>query len=103
MKTIKELFAWMDKQIEAYEIQNTPLDTRDKYYVCIAGSTDSGIHIYNIDHLYDELMRFFGEHLDISLFVEPCINDMTMEKHYFMYKGCKFFGLAAKGEYDARK
>ena len=86
--TRKEICAWMDKQIKAEKIRQTPLYEDDPFRICIAGPLDKEIHIYQIDNLCEEL--------DISYEVEEHSEDY--DRHYFMYKDYKFFGLVSKEE-----
>lgn len=80
----EKAYAWMDKQIEACNIQNMPLDPKDPFYICIAGTYGGNtIHVYNIDNLC--------KIINVKYKFEP--HDSEYNSHYFMYKGYKFFGL----------
>lgn len=82
----EEVYHWMDRQIEAAEIQNIPVSNANPYYIRIAGNIPQEIHIYGIDNLCKEL--------NIHWNVENHSNEF--ERHYFMYRGYKFFGLVEK-------
>ena len=86
--TREAIYSWMDKQIEAAELQNIPVDIENPFYILNASSTPGKIHVYNIDNLCKELNQPFipEEHSDQLI----C--------HYFMYNGYKFFGLIDKEE-----
>lgn len=90
--TREEIYAWMDKQIEAVEILNTPLDKEDPFYICVAGSGEKSVHIYHIDTLCEELNQVWN----IEYHDEEC------DSHYFMYKGYKFFGLSRRKTHDRK-
>lgn len=92
MKTEKEIYAWMDKQIEATEIRCTPLDKDDPFNICIAGS-DKKIHVYGIDDLCKKL--------NIPWKVKDFSDDSV--EYYFVYKGYTFFGLVNKEKTDEGK
>lgn len=79
----EKAYAWMDKQIEACNIQDMPLDFKDPFFVCVAGDCGNRIHVYNIDNLCNII--------NVKYKSEPHDSDYT--RHYFMYKGYKFFGL----------
>lgn len=97
-KTTKQIYAWMDKQIRAMQIMNTPLNTpldkKDPFNVCIAGAiSEIEIQIYGIDRLCKEL--------NIAWNVEDW--DDKYAEYYFMYRGYKFFGLVKKEETNEGK
>lgn len=87
--TREEIYNWMDNQIKAEEIRREPADKEDPFYICVAGTeTDKCVHIYHIDTLCKELDILYEE--------EPHSDEF--DRHYFMYKDYKFFGLVEKGE-----
>lgn len=83
-----EIFDWMDKQIVACDIQATPLDFNDPFYIKNASDTGNAIHVYGIDNLCKKLNMPFR--------VEE--HDKHSMCHYFIYKNHKFFGLVHKEE-----
>ena len=84
--TREKIYEWMDKQIEAMNIHNTPLRKDDPWYVCTAGIHEKEVHVCGIDTLCKELDQPWN--------VAPHDDDYV--QHYFMYKGYKFFGLVDK-------
>ena len=84
--TRKQIYAWMDAQIRAVEIINTPLFKDDYFRVCIAGAYAKKVHVYNIDELCTLLHKPWR--------VEAW--DGRKDTHYFKYRGYKFFGLVDK-------
>ena len=91
--TKKMIYSWMNKQIEAMNIHNTPLLKDDPYYICTAGIHKDEIQVYGIDTLCQELNEPWN--------VAP--HDDNYVQHYIMYKGYKFFGLVNKEKNDERK
>lgn len=99
--TREEIYAWMDKQIEACDTQNIPLIEEKPFFVCNASGyiqqAEEGkrVHVYGIHHLYN-MLRELGQ--PVEVFVVD--RSDGYETHYFMYKGYKFFGLINKGGED---
>lgn len=96
-----EIYAWMDKQIEACDAQGSPLIEEKPFFVCNASGyshvVDDGkyVHVYGIQHLY-KMLRELEQ--PVEVFVVDRSDEF--ETHYFMYKGYKFFGLLHKGGED---
>lgn len=89
--TKQDALKWMDKQIIACNIQNTPLDPENPFFVNnAAGWKGNSVHVYRID----ELCKLLSMKYD----VEP--NDVENDIHYFIYKGYKFYGLVEKNKME---
>ena len=84
----EKAYAWMDKQIEACNIQNMPFDHKDSFFIRNASATGSRVHVYNVDNLCNVI--------GVEYTVEPHSDEYN--SHYFMYKGYKFFGLVERYE-----
>ena len=85
--TRQDIYDWMDKQIQAYELQRLVPNEDDEFYICCAGANrDKGIHVYGIDHLCEEL--------DVGYFTR--FWDGKFDEHYIVYKDYTFFGLVEK-------
>jgi len=85
----QKLLKWLDSQIEATKLINTPFDEEDRFYIMNASSPDEKkVHIYGIKNLAKELHRHlrYEEH------------DDDYVSAYFTYKQYKFYGLVTKGE-----
>ena len=89
--TKQDALKWMDKQIIACNIQNTPLDPENRFFVNnAAGWRENSVHIYGIDELCKLLnMKYDVEH------------DVENDIHYFVYKGYKFYGFVEKNRAEA--
>lgn len=86
--TRQDIYDWMDKQIQAYELQRLVPNEDDEFYICCAGANrDKAIQVYGIDNLCKEL--------DEPYSIEE--HSMGVDRHYIMYKDYKFFGLVEKG------
>ena len=82
-----KVYRWMDDQILAHRLINTPLYSKDPFYVCNCSWGGKEIHLYKIDNLCKELKISYK------------IKDFDSEtvEHFFIYKGYKFYGLYKKG------
>lgn len=88
----ENIYSWMNQQIKAHKIQSKQLNLNDdgEIYCCVAGA--SGVFGYKEIHIYhiDELAKALDLECEVDDFNE------NNNRHYFWYKGYKFFGLEAK-------
>lgn len=86
--TKKSIYAWMNKQIKACELQAISVKADDPYYIKNAQHTEKKVHVFGIDNLCKEL----------NIEYETEDHSSEFYCHYIMYKDYKFFGLVSKEE-----
>lgn len=88
MITKEQAYAWMDKQVNAYNVMNEELDFGYSSICNLAFYRVPRIHVYHMDILADIVGRpYLRSYLDD-----------TSDRLSFHYKGVEFFGYS----YDKR-
>lgn len=83
MITKEDVYAWLDKQVEAYKVMSEPLSDEIENLTFYSQSNES-VHIWNIE----KLLEITGDTFVRSYYTSKS------DKITFRYRGVEFFGIA---------